>query len=985
MTSKMENITESLNESLVLKALSPENMTPINFPIVGIGASAGGLEALKQFFENMPGDCGMAFVVIQHLDPNYIGVLPELLQRYTTMKVLQATDKLKIKPNHIYVIPPNKDISILKGELYLFAPTEARGLRLPIDTFFRSLAAEKCEKSIGIVLSGMGSDGSLGVKSIKERNGIVLVQDPVTAKFNAMPTHAREAVSVDIIALASELPAKLITFLDSNHLKNYKAEPDSKIIRYLNKILILIREQSGHDFSMYKKNTLILQIDKRKGIHQIEKIGNYVRYLQENPNEVEILYKEMLIGVSSFFRDSALWEMLREKTIPDLIENSAGGTILRAWVTACSTGEEAYSLAIIFKEVMEQKKMVNISLQIFATDIDSDAIDYARKGIFSKKISSEISPERMSKFFISEANGFRINSAIREMVIFATQNVIKDPPFTKIDILTCRNLLIYMEPELQNKMMSLFHYSLNLSGIMILGSAENPRGLSTGFAEINSKLKIYKRSLDTSTTALIDFPSSFHHKKEVASGNKIPPKKIDNIQIITDQFLLQHFTPPSVLVNASGDILNITGRTGKYLEPASGKANWNIFAMARKGIIEELPGALRKVQLSFDPIIIPNLKVGTNGGTQYLNMTVQRLEISNSTEDLILIVFIDVPSPIEKLTEIPKNGKQRSISHQIELENQLKQRNELIQSIREEMQIVQEELQSTNEEYQSANEELQSTNVELITSQEELQSLNEELQTVIIELQCKVSDFLQTYNDLENLLNSTEIATLFLDTNLNIRRFTGSVLQVFKLRDSDIGRPFTDLVTHLNYPEIEKHAKMVLNNLSTIETTTSTNDNRWFTVRIMPYRTHNNIIEGLVITFLNISLAENLKFLLKEKNDAIALSEVRYRSLFESAKDGIMIVNADTGIINDVNPYLLELLGYSLEEMKEKYIWEIGFLKDLVANKERFSELQKKKIIRYGELPLETADGKKIKAEFLSNVYQVNNQVFIQCNIRTNI
>ncbi|MEI6568305.1 MAG: chemotaxis protein CheB, partial [Verrucomicrobiota bacterium] len=679
MTSKKGNITESLNESLVLKVLSPENANLNNFPIVGIGASAGGLEALEQFFENMPGDCGMAFVVIQHLDPNYIGVLPELLQRFTTMKVLQATDKLKIKPNHIYVIPPNKDISILNGELYLFAPTEARGLRLPIDTFFRSLAAEKDEKSIGIVLSGMGSDGSLGVKSIKEKNGIVLVQDPVTAKFNAMPTHACEAVSVDIIALASELPAKLIAFLDSNHHKNYNAEPEGKIIRYLNKILILIREQSGHDFSMYKKNNLIRQIDKRKGIHQIEKIGNYVRYLQENPNEVEILYKEMLIGVSSFFRDSALWEMLREKTIPDLIESSAGGTVLRAWVTACSTGEEAYSLAIIFKEAIEQKKMVNITLQIFATDIDSDAIDYARKGVFSKKISSEISPERMSKFFISETKGFRVNSAIREMIIFATQNVIKDPPFTKIDILTCRNLLIYMEPELQNKMMSLFHYSLNLSGIMILGSAENPRGLSTGFAEINSKLKIYKRSSDTSTTALIDFPSSFHHKKEVASGNKIPPKKIDNIQIITDQFLLQHFTPPSVLVNTSGDILNITGRTGKYLEPASGKANWNIFAMARKGIIEELPGALRKVQLSFDPIIIPNLKVGTNGGTQYLNMPVQRLEISNSTEDLILIVFIAVPSPIEKLSEIPKNGKQRSISHQIELENQLQQRNELIQ------------------------------------------------------------------------------------------------------------------------------------------------------------------------------------------------------------------------------------------------------------------------------------------------------------------
>ncbi|MEI6092000.1 MAG: chemotaxis protein CheB [bacterium] len=972
----MEKISKSRKPAVVKTSV---------FPIVGIGASAGGLEALEQFFENMPKDTGMAFVVIQHLDPKHVGIMPELLQRITTMKVFQASDKLKVKPNCVYVIPPNRSMSILNGALYLFEPIETRGLRLPIDIFFRSLAEDQKENSIGIILSGMGSDGSLGLKSIKEKNGVVLAQEPRTAKFDSMPSSAIEAVIADIIAPAEELPDKLITFL--NYIPTVKSSPeiDSISKSNLEKIIILLREQSGHDFSQYKKNTLFRRIERRKGIHQIEKINNYVRFLQENPKEVEILFKELLIGVTSFFRDSAVWEKLKNEVLPEILNEMPNGRILRAWVTGCSTGEEAYTLAIVFKEAMDKiKKHKNLSLQIFATDIDVDSIEKARKGYFSKSMISDVSPERLNRFFIPDGDGFRVNTVIREMVVFAPQNVIKDPPFTKLDFLTCRNMLIYMEPELQKKLMTLFNYSLNSEGILILGTAETLGGHTDGFEELDGKLKIFTRSANVVPSQLINFPSSFHRLAENVIEKVNPPKAIENIQVLADQILLQRFSPASVLVNDKGDIIYITGRTGKYLEPVAGKANWNIYVMAREGFREALPGAFRKAAQHYDPVILRNIKIGTNGGTQFVDVTVQRIENPASIRGMIMIVFTDVPALVEHNMVNPKAGKHSSSVREKELEIELQRCYEDLQSTREEMQTSQEELKSTNEEMQSTNEELQSTNEELTTSKEEMQSLNEELQTVNIELQSKVSDFVQANNDMKNLLNSTEIATLFLDKELNIRRFTDSVTHVIKLRSSDIGRPFTDLVTDLQYPEIDAHARKVLKTLTTIETSISTKDDRWYTIRIMPYRTHDDHIDGLVMTFSDISQAKKLELKIKIVNDALANSEIRYRRLFESAKDGILILDAESGMIVDVNPFLIELLDYSKEEFVEKTIWEIGFFKDIIANKDKFIELQQNEFIRYENLPLETAGGKKINVEFISNVYSEANKKVIQCNIRKN-
>ncbi len=849
---------------------TPAKTDKDQFPIVGIGASAGGLEALEQFFENMPKDNGMAFVVIQHLDPNRVGIMPDLLQRITHMKVLQATDRLKVKPNYVYVIPPNKSMSLLNGALYLFDPVESRGLRLPIDNFFRSLADDMQEKSIGIILSGMGSDGSLGLKAIKEKNGVVLVQDPASAKFDSMPSSAIEAVIADIVAPAGELPAKLIAYLKFFPAVKTDSEIESKNKSNLEKIVILLREQSGHDFSLYKKNTLFRRIERRKGVHQISKINNYVRFLQENSKEVEILFKELLIGVTSFFRDTAVWKILRESVLPELIKESPDGHALRAWVPGCSTGEEAYSLAIVFKEALEEVKMhKNLNLQIFATDLDNDAIDKARKGVFSKNITADVSPERINRFFSVGNEGYRINADIREMVVFAPQNVIKDPPFTRLDFLSCRNMLIYMEPELQKKLLALFYYSINPGGIMLLGTSETLGAKKEGFKELNAKLKIFKRSVTVPTPELIDFPSSFSHNKAEKTEKKILPEVIENIQTLADKILLQRFTPASVLVNGTGDILYITGHTGKYLEPAAGKANWNIHAMAREGLRQALPGAFRKAMQSFDTVIVHNIKVRTNGSTQLVDVTVQRIETPDLIRGMLMVIFADVPVAVKNDVVNPRTGKQSSTGRQKELEIELQRSYEDLESTREEMQTSQEELKSTNEELQSTNEELQSTNEELTTSKEEMQSLNEELQTVNIELQSKVNDYARANDDMKNLLNSTEIATLFLDKELNIRRFTDQITKIFKLRNTDIGRPFTDLTTDIQYPEIESHARQVIKNLISVETAIATHDERWFNVRIMPYRTLDDNMDGLVITFSDITIAKKLEIKLKRANEKL--------------------------------------------------------------------------------------------------------------------
>ncbi len=834
-----------------------------SFPIVGIGASAGGLEALELFLANVPANSGMAFVIVQHLDPTHKGIMVELLQRGASMKVFQVKDRMRVHANCVYVIPPNKDMSILHGVLHLLDPRAPRGLRLPIDFFFRSLADDRQEHSIGVILSGMGSDGTLGLRAIKEKAGVVFVQEPASAKFDGMPRSAIDAGLADVIAPVEELPARINAYL---HHAPLIAKPglaaEDKAQSGLEKVIILLRSQTGHDFSLYKKNTIYRRIERRMGIHQIDKIANYVRFLQENPQEVDLLFRELLIGVTNFFRDPAVWEQLKAEVLPKLLEGRAPNQTLRAWVPACSTGEEAYSLAILFKESLDQiKPNRNIGLQIFATDLDGQAIEKAREGVFPANISADVTAERLSRFFVQADRGYQVAKSIREMVIFAPQNIIMDPPFTKLDLVSCRNLLIYLTPELQKKLLPLFHYSLNPGGFLFLGSAETIGGFSNLFTPLDGRSRLYRRLEPGLQTEPVDFPAAFIARTAAALHE---PKPAANLQTLAEQLLLQTYSPAAALTNDKGDILFISGRTGKYLEPAAGKANWNIFAMAREGLRYELSRAFQKAATKKETVTLRNLVVGTNGGTQMVNVTIQPALQPESLRGMVMIVFTDVAAPPEPARVVKPRRVTANSARMDELERELVQARHEAQVVREEMQSSQEELKSANEELQSTNEELQSTNEELTTSKEEMQSMNEELQTINHELQAKVDEISLTNNDMKNLLDSTNIATLFLDNNLCVRRFTSETSKITKLIPGDVGRPITDIASALLYPELAEDAREVLRTLVKAEKQISLANGNWYAAHILPYRTLENMIDGVVITFMDITISKKLEADLRE-------------------------------------------------------------------------------------------------------------------------
>ena len=832
-------------------------------PIVGIGASAGGLEALEQFLSHVPDGSGLAFVIVQHLDPTHKGVMPELLQRFTPMKVSQVRDRMKVKPDGVYVIPPNKDMSILHGTLHLFEPAAPRGLRLPIDLFFRSLADDCQASSIGVLLSGMGSDGTLGVRAIKEKGGLVLVQDPASAKFDSMPRSAIDAGLVDLVAPAAELPGKIVAYLRHSRLAA-QGEPAlaTRDQSSLEKILILLRTRTGKDFSPYKKQTVYRRIERRMGIHQIDRIASYARYLQENPQELDLLSKELLIGVTRFFRDPAAWDLLRDKAIPSLLSGLPAGGPLRAWSAGCSTGEEAYSLAIVFKEALERlKPRGRFSLQIFATDLQRDAIDRARQGLWPANIAADVSPERLRRFFRQEESGYRAGKEIREMVTFATQNVITDPPFTKLDILVCRNLLIYLTPEVQKPP--------DLALSLLLERRRLP--VSGKLGELRRRrrsLFAVEREDPAVPAARIRAAGRRRGRSSRRTGARFRERRrrrrrhepSANLQALAEQVLLQQYAPPAVLVSDKGDILYVSGRTGAYLEPAAGKANWNVFAMAREGLRFELSSAFQRAAPERGPVTVSGARVTAGGRTQVVDITVQVLEKPEALRGLSLIVFSDVPTPAREERSEARQGRRGRRARRIaELEQEFQHCRDELQSTREQMQTVLEEQKSTNEELQSANEELQSTNEELTTSREEMQSLNEELQTVNAEQQARLDEFQRVSNDMKNLLDSTEIVTVFLDGELRVRRFTSGANRIFKLIPSDVGRPLTDVTSVLLYPEMPEDAREVLRTLVFSEKPVATTDGRWFSVRIMPYRTEENVIDGLVITFVDITAAKTLE------------------------------------------------------------------------------------------------------------------------------
>ena len=845
---------------------------PLSPRIVGLGASAGGLEALEQFFEHVPPNSGLAYVVVQHLDPTKKALLVELLQRASTMPVREAQETMRILPDCVYVIRPNTELSVAGGMLKVDAPSEPRGMRLPVNVLFSSLARDQHEAAIGVVLSGMGSDGTLGLQAIKALGGLSAVQKPATAQFDSMPNSAINAGYADIIATPAELPGRILATINAPSetlapdLAGVADEPLALPGSPMESIFRLLRQRTRHDFSLYKPNTVQRRIQRRMAIHSIPTLAQYAEFLQTNPHETTLLFKELLIGVTQFFRDAPVWAHFANHALPELLNRRAEQTRLRAWIIGCSTGEEAYSLAMVFTETVQRlPQFAHHTLQIFASDLSPDAIASARRGEYPTTIVNDVSPQRLERCFTLHDGRYVIAKAIRDMVLFAEQDVILDPPFTRLDILCCRNLMIYFDATLQQKLLPLFHYSLRGGGVLMLGSSETVGRFNRLFTAIDSKLRLYRRPDGAATLQsdflVASFPPLSQLRKELAvppTSASIPPT--EGLQAAAERVLLHAYAPPAVVVNGEGDIVYISGRTGQYLEPAAGKANWNFHAMVRDGLREPLAEALRQAALQDDPLHYSGLQVRSSDGLQSVDVTVQKLREPAALHGMTIIVFRHVAAPVKART---RRGTSSAIeqSQAAQLENY---RDE-IQRLREETRASKEELQSTNEELQSTNEELQSANEELTTSKEEMQSMNEELQTVNAEMQTRLDDLAMAQGDMTNLLNSTDIAILFLDHDLNVRRYTERASKIINLREIDIGRPLSDLTTSLQYPSLHADAEDTMRSLVFSEKQISTTDDRWFSVRIMPYRRLDNAIDGAVITFVDITATKELEAKLRQR------------------------------------------------------------------------------------------------------------------------
>ncbi len=853
---------------------SPEGTPARRMPIIGVGASAGGLHALELFFGQVPAQSGAVYVVVQHLDPDKSSLLAELLQRVCALPVRQAEDQTRVQPDHVYVAPPGQELTLLHGTLHLLKPAAARGQNLPIDFFLRALALDQGPLAAGVILSGMGSDGTLGLRALKEKGGAVFVQTPETAHFPAMPRNAVDAELADVVAPPEELPARILAYF-AHPLLNQSlgtVGPGAQQVRgALEKILILVRAQTGHDFSAYKKSTVYRRIQRRMAIHQLREVEEYVHFVRANPVEAELLFKELLIGVTSFFRDGPVWQHIKDEVIPKLLAQYPDGAGLRAWVPACSTGEEAYTLAMVFSEALQAlQPSARYTLQIFATDLDKEAIEKARQGRYADNITADVSPERLERFFSKVPEGYCISKDIRGMVIFAQQSIGVDPPFAKLHLLSCRNLLIYLESDLQQQLMHLFHSSLLPGGYLVLGSAETVGQASKLFATAGAKTRIYRRVGGVSRPGAVGLPMQGHgsgggaghmpaatrlHEEALGSTAGVVP----SLQSLADQVLLRKFAPSAVLANAEGDIVYFSGKTGKFLEPPAGKANLNLFAMARPSLRQPLFEAFTRANRQKETITLDDALLGAPGSPgQAVRITVEPLAEPRSLDGMLMVVFAEMQRALDALPPGPPSDR----AHDAQVAELMRE----LARAREEHQATREEMQTSQEELKSANEELQSANEELTTSREEMQSMNEELQTVNAELQTRVDALARASDDMENLLNSTDIATLFLDSHLNVRRYTTRATGLIKLIPTDVGRPISDLSTDLQM-DLAGDAAEVLRTLMFREAEVQASGPRWFRVRTMPYRTQDNRIDGVVITFVDITASKATEAALRKVNE----------------------------------------------------------------------------------------------------------------------
>lgn len=887
---------------------------------VGIGASAGGLEAIVSLIKNLPSDTGLAFIIIQHLSPDHKSLMSELLSKHTTMPVYRAEDNLRVESNSIYLLIPRKSLRIFHGNLLLSDMDQSEGIHLPIDLLLKSLAEDKKEKAIAIILSGTGSDGTRGCRAIKEFGGMIMVQDEHSAKFDGMPKSVITTGLPDFILPPEEMPKQLEAYVKYPFSPKDELSPSLvKESTGLSKIFSILREQTKVDFTHYKPNTIVRRIERRMSVNQLHELNDYIKFIENRPDEVSILYNELLIGVTNFFRDFDALQTLKEILVKYFQENDLKNEF-RVWVAGCSTGEEAYSLAIMLNEINAELELKK-SFKIFATDIEEKSIDLASSGIYPLGISSDIPPNLLSKYFVRKEDVFQINRSIREMVVFAQHNLIKDPPFTNIDLVSCRNLLIYLQPILQKKVMEFFNFSLVPKGVLFLGMSESIGEMADYFINTNTKYKIYssrgKRKIN-----VLDHDEQLDHslyfKNRVSPSNKFAQNYQD--QRIFDLFLQAiagDFIILMMIINKSGNLVYAAGETEPFLKVTPGIISTEISKLIIKELSIPISTGIQKVLKGKTELLFKKISIKNESANLVVDMKLKPLIGSKEHETLIGIFVTEFkynakghPYDDSLSYDASKEAEQRINN----LEHELKFSQENLQATVEELETSNEELQSTNEELLSSNEELQSTN-------EELQSVNEELFTVNAELQSKITDLTELTGDLDNLIESTEIASLFLDENLEIRRYSQSINKIFNIIDSDIGRPIFDIANKIESVNLKESIQYTVSTSKVFEKDLFV-DNQYYLMRILPYKLYSNVFSGVVIIFINVSL-------FVEKNKALSDQKFYYLSflqtILKTENVGIWEWDIGTGVLQ-WSEYIEPIFGLGKGEFNGYYESYMDFI-----------------------------------------------------------
>ncbi|ASY62158.1 Chemotaxis protein methyltransferase CheR [Sinorhizobium sojae CCBAU 05684] len=901
------------------------SLKPIS-PVVGIGASAGGIEALIRLFEAMPSDSGMAFLVVMHLDPARKSGLTHVLGQHSSMKVAEAADGMAIDPDHIYVIPPDASLTVDDGRLRLTEPAERRGARYPIDRLFESLATHRRGSAICIVLSGSGSDGTEGLKEVKTQGGCILVQDPSTARFDAMPRSAIAAHLADHVLAPEHMPDVLVRYIRHAYIATSELVEDTPSgDASIDPVLAVLRNRAGHDFRLYKRSTLTRRIQRRMGLCNLHTIEEYVEFLRSQPGELQTLAKDLMINVTGFFRDPEAWTTLDETVLAQLVDERESGAAVRLWVPACATGEEAYTLAMLLVDRAEAANK-QFDIKLFATDSQDDNLNAARAGAYSEGAVATIPPHLLKRYFDRLDGTYHVKKELRDVVVFASLNLLRDPPFSQIDLISCRNLLIYLNPVAQKRAVSLMHFALRQGGHLLLGNAESVSGREDLFETVSKKWRIFRR-LGPTRHDIIDFPllpgRSRPNKVEesaVPDNNQPPQRLVD----VAQRALLERFAPASVLIEGDGRVLWFHGSTGDYLEPPPGEPSRNLLAMARPGLRAKLRQAVRRAARE-KRLVDFHVRLRRNDRDQAVAVTVAPL--AEPTDNLLLVSFRNAEAQI--LPTASDDGE--SDMMQRAFEDELNTARAELRDTIEQFERANEELKAANEEVTSMNEELQSTNEELETSKEELQSFNEELQTVNSQLQHKNQELADTTDTLNNLLASSEVATVFLDTDFCIRWFSPSSKELLELVDTDVGRPVTHFAWKVADDALLRDAETVLQKLNGIDAEVRSSADRWYLRRVLPYRTQDDHIAGVVIAFIDITER-------KLALDAIDEARLYAEAIIETVRHPVMVLDGELRV-QSVNPAFSEAFacpakesqGYLLQEL-DHGAWDIPKLRRLLRD-----------------------------------------------------